>query len=467
MTARPLRPAYRRARTPGAAALSAGARIVCLFTLAAMALGGGGSSAPTSEMLLQIAAAVALAAWALIDLGADGRRIPREAVWLAALLVVLPAAQLIPLPPGLWQALPARESEAAALALVGRESAWMPWTVAPARTFASLLSLVPPVAALLMTATLARHERGWVIRVIAAMAVLSVVIGALQLSSGAGSLWRFYGDANIGFISGFQANRNAEADILLIGFLAATAAAHLLRAQLGEPLARAAVYGLGLTLLIGAVLTGSRTGILLAPVAVLFAMAIWRPAMLRARTAPLGIAAVLAAMVGGLLAARWNPALGRVLARFTLDEDFRFELWKDAIPAIARHWPFGSGLGTFRQAFLPSERLAVVDATWPVRAHNDYLEILLEGGIFGALLALAIIALLVRMMVLAWRVRSTGEGAQVLFAIAVLVIIALHSIVDYPLRSMALAHLSAVAAGMLAAIAAQGANPTRTGGTES
>jgi len=467
MTARPHRPAYRRARAPGIASVSSRARIVCLFTIAAMLLGGGGSSAPISELLLQLAAAVAIIAWALAQAGDERHPVPRAALWLAALAVVLPLIQLVPLPPGLWQALPDRGSEAAALALAGRESAWMPWSQAPARTFASLLSLVPPVAALLMTATLARHERAWVIRTIAAVAVLSVVLGALQLSSGGASIWRFYGTANVGFISGFQANRNAEADVLLIGLVAATAAAHLLRPQLGEPLARVAVYGFGLVLLIGTVLTGSRTGILLAPVAILFALTIWRPTMLRARTAPLAIVAVLAAMVGGLFAARWNPALGRVLARFTLDEDFRFELWKDTIPAISRHWPFGSGLGTFRQAFLPSERLAVVDATWPVRAHNDFLEILLEGGVFGGILVLVVAGLLVRMMVRAWSRRSTGEGAQVLFAIAVLVIIGLHSVVDYPLRSMALAHLSAVAAGMLAAIAAQGAQLARAEWSES
>jgi len=468
MTAQPLRPAYRRARAPGAApSMTAGSRIVCLFTILALMLGGGGSSAPISELLLQLVAAAALVVWALVERGEDRKPVPRTAWLLAGLVVILPLVQLVPLPPALWQSLPDRESEIAALALVGRESSWMPWSVAPARTFASLLSLAPPVAALLMTATLARHERSWVIRAIALVAVVSVVIGALQLSSGDGSVWRFYGAANIGFISGFQANRNAEADVLLIGVVAATAAAHLLRAQLGEPLARVAVYGFGLLLLIGTVLTGSRTGILLSPVAILFALGIWRPAMLRTRTAPLAIVAVIVAMIGGLFAARWNPALGRVLARFTLDEDFRFELWKDTVPAISRHWPFGSGLGTFRQAFLPSERLAVVDATWPVRAHNDYLEVLLEGGVFGGLLALAVVALLVWMMVTAWRRRSTGEGAQVLFAIAVLVIVGLHSIVDYPLRSMALAHLSAVAAGMLAAIAAQGGSLARAGWSES
>jgi O-antigen ligase len=48
-----------------------------------------------------------------------------------------------------------------------------------------------------------------------------------------------------------------------------------------------------------------------------------------------------------------------------------------------------------------------------------------------------------------WR-RQPDLRGQVLFAVGVLIIIALHSLVDYPLRSMALACLAGVAGGMLA-----------------
>ena len=61
--------------------------------------------------------------------------------------------------------------------------------------------------------------------------------------------------------------------------------------------------------------------------------------------------------------------------------DTRFDLWQDTLTAIGNFWPVGSGLGSFSRAILPSERFAVIDETFPNRAHNDYLEFLLEAGL--------------------------------------------------------------------------------------
>ncbi len=49
----------------------------------------------------------------------------------------------------------------------------------------------------------------------------------------------------------------------------------------------------------------------------------------------------------------------------------------------------------------------------------------------------------------AWRKRPE-DRPQVLFGLAALLVIGIHSLVDYPLRSMALACFAALAAGMLA-----------------
>ena len=77
---------------------------------------------------------------------------PRLALGFAAALLALPALQLIPLPPALWQSLPGREAEIAALALIGEANRWLPWTVSPPRTLAALLALIPPAVALVLAA---------------------------------------------------------------------------------------------------------------------------------------------------------------------------------------------------------------------------------------------------------------------------------------------------------------------------
>jgi O-antigen ligase len=177
-----------------------------------------------------------------------------------------------------------------------------------------------------------------------------------------------------------------------------------------------------------------------------------------------GLAGAIAALGAGYLALRQTGPASQALARSSLGRDFRFELWEDTRFAIVQYWPFGSGIGSFKPVFVAAERLEVVDPSMPVRAHNDFLELALEGGIFGLIL-LGLAAVWLGWMTLrAWRSSAPGAGrkggsagdsgarAQIIFAVAVFLIIALHSVVDYPLRSMALACLAGVAAGLLASV---------------
>lgn len=430
------------------------AAIASIFTILAIGFGGGGSSAPLSELAVQVAAVIAAIAWLLTARDCpQASRGDRLVAGIAALVLVLPVVQLLPLPPALWKSLPGREIEAASLGVVGAAQAWMPWSMAPSRTLASLVAMLPAVLALAMAASLDVRQRDWVLRAVVLAVALSVVLGALQLSAGASGGWRPYGADNSGYLNGFQANRNAQADILLIGIAALAAVAVAARGRIGRRLAAAAAITGIAVMVLACVLTGSRTGIFLVPVALIFAVLIWRPRIASRRSLGVAAAVVAAGLATTLFLLRDNTAIGRVLDRFGSERDFRFELWDDTRFAIAAHWPFGSGIGTFRPIFIAVERLEVVDPTMPVRAHNDFLEFVLETGMFGLIVLLACAALLGVAAVRAWRNRSVPTRPQVLFSASVMVTIGLHSFVDYPLRSMALAHLTAIAAGILIACA--------------
>ena len=101
-----------------------------------------------------------------------------------------------------------------------------------------------------------------------------------------------------------------------------------------------------------------------------------------------------------------------------------------------------------------AERLDVVDMTSPVRAHNDWLEWTLEAGLPG-LVVLGIVILVIGWFAVRAIISSNRAGvaparrAQVAFGTGVLIIEGLHAIVDYPMRSMALAILSATALAFL------------------
>lgn len=438
--------------------------IVLVYVALAMLLGGGGTPNPTTELILELLCAVAVAGFLWLR-PADGSAHsgPPPSAWLiAGLVALLPLVQLIPLPPAIWHALGGQQDRIAALALVGSADTWQPISRSPAQTLASLLAMLPPLFLLLAVSSLDAAGRRLAIVAIAAIALVGALFGAIQLSAGEAAP-RLYAESHRGVLTGFQANRNAEADILLIGLVAAvTVLASGLRPAKGR--ARAAgglappkaqfagpvVGAVAILFLVAVILTASRTGIALIPLA-LVASLVAAPA-LRGRgrwrwVAPVGVAFALVAIVGATMA-RGGGVLAKVASRFALTGDARLEMWRDAWFEIQRSWPFGVGMGGAQSALIAAERLEVLGPAIPNRVHNDYLEILLEGGIVGAALVIVIAALLISLIVSGWRKRPESR-AEIVLSTATLLIIGLHSFVDYPLRSMSLSCLAGVAVGLL------------------
>lgn len=409
----------------------------CTLVCAALILGGGGSPAPLFELALQLFAVLALSVWVFTG-SREKYALPREVVVLIGLVTSVPLLQLVPLPPSVWQNLPGRESATAALTLVGTEQSWRPLSLVPHRTFAALLSLGPPTILLVMTANLPVQSRSIVLRTIALVGVTSVVLGGLQLTGG-GHAFRFYDDTHHDWLTGFQANRNAAADVLLVAILALAASVN------GRP-GPATLIGIALMAL-GVVLTGSRAGIaLMLPTLLLIG---WRIAGSRSvHKALLWLGGMASAVLLAAIATAQIPVLRDVLSRFNVTSDARVPLWEDSWIAAMAYWPVGGGVGGFSQLILPFEALAHVDPTVPNRAHNDYLEWLIEAGLPGLIVLALAIAVLVALIIRSCRCASIPAGHR-LFAIGSLAIIAAHSIVDYPLRSMSLACLLAVAVGAI------------------
>lgn len=421
----------------------------------AIILGGGGTPNPMTEVWLELLAGLLVLTW--LWLPGPLRKPADPALWLLALIVVLvPLLQLVPLPPQLWQALPGGETRSAALELIDREDSWQPFTQSAPRTFASLLSLFPPLALMLMTASLARPDRQTLIGMAAVLALLSALLGAFQLAGG-NDAFHLYSSSHPGVVVGFQANRNAEADVLLIGLLALAAFvagdAPSPRRPGVESIWRNGWLAGGIALLLGlgAVLTASRTGVaLLLPVLV----AGWAILALDRRRnwkghGPAIAAGIVIAIGTVLFLLRHNTALQKVAERFDFSGDGREGLWRDTLYAIGQNWPFGTGMGTFVPTFISLEPLEAVDPSVPNRAHNDYLELLLEAGLFGAAALLLASGIVLFMAWRSWR-RARDWRPQIAFGFGVLVLIAAHSVVDYPLRSMSLACLAGLAVGMFA-----------------
>lgn len=296
------------------------------FVAGALILGGGGSPAPQTELLLQVLTCLVLLLWLWLPTPGGQMPLPRDRLaWtLGCLALALPVLQLVPLPPSVWQALPGQEGRIAALSLIGAADHWQPLSQSPPRTLAGLLSLVPPLFAGFAVASLAPEGRQRVLLAVMAIVLCSAVLGTAQVSLGSDAL-RLYAESHRDYLVGFQANRNAQSDVLLIGAVATGAVIVPMLAAAGRRRRRdrsaprigarawwlvlAGVVGL---LLLAVVLTGSRMGIALIGVAVLALWLILRPVSGRLRDRRMvGAAAIGAAvlLITGYLLLQSNTML--------------------------------------------------------------------------------------------------------------------------------------------------------------
>jgi len=142
-----------------------------------------------------------------------------------------------------------------------------------------------------------------------------------------------------------------------------------------------------------------------------------------------------------------------VLDRFKADpfDDGRMIVQATTFDAARDAAPWGTGLGTFRRVYEQREPVEAVIQAYVNRAHNDWLEFYLEAGWPGLFL---LSAWIIWWLVATWRAgRSDGDRADPAMrlvrrlAVVALVAVAIHSLVDFPMRTIA---LSTVVAAMVA-----------------
>ena len=179
---------------------------------------GGSPQGRWGNAILQLLA-VAIIAWALVERGDEPlSKSVRQllAIVSAALLIVL--IQLVPLPAGIWTAFPGREFVEDGFRLLGIAPPAMPLTLAPYETQATALALLPPLGMLAATMGLRGYSPVWLAAALIAGAMAGVLLGILQVSSPLpeASPWYLYRISNFGVATGFFANSNHMANLLLV-----------------------------------------------------------------------------------------------------------------------------------------------------------------------------------------------------------------------------------------------------------
>lgn len=397
--------------------------------LSALLLGGGGNSAPLHNLFIQMVAIVVLALVAWQRRLAPRDRAETLALILLLLVLLTPILHIVPLPYSVWSALPGRELAVEVAALVGTTGEWRPLSLDPEASALSGLFLLAPAAMFLSVLRLGEQQRRRLAIIVIAAAILSLILGGLQVAAGAQSL-RLYAGSHNQLPTGLFINRNHQADLSLIALLLSAA----LLTREARPEVRTWLWLAAMLLFsVGVLATSSRMGLLLLPLAILGSMRFSSLKNLRNRGAT--ILWVGAAALASLAIVGRSAGAERTLARFQSLSDVRFEFWSDAMVAARQYFPFGSGLGTFDPVYRAIEDLNQIGPLYVNHAHNDYLELLIETGAWGCLLLFLFVVLF------GWLLfrKTAGEGRQLRKAAAFSIfLLMLHSLVDYPLRMLSL-----------------------------
>lgn len=417
----------------------------------ALFLGGGSSLFPLTRMFVELGAAGVLVGYAMRGWRAPAERWTVAAIILIVLMFALPVIQLIPLPFAVWTALPGRGEAADIIRAEGLAPITMPISLQPDATRLAAAFLLPPVATFIATLHAGAARRvlyGWTI---VTMALVGALLGLLQTSAGT-ALYLYSGDYTAA--TGFFTNKNHHADLLLLA-MPLLAALTVVGRRLGlwfpsKPIAAGAILVLALSV----VAANSRMGLLLLPVAIATAGLVLLASKRRRRPRwPLPALAALAAAVLAvlILVAEGSGVAARALDRFGGGPDARLTFWPDVVTAIGRYQPVGSGLGSFVSIFQRDEAMTTLSFTYVNHAHNDVLEIALEAGWAGIALVIAAVVL---WLFAAWRaLRPAARGTATPLHVACVVgtvILAVHSQIDYPLRTLTLACTLAFLVGCLA-----------------
>ena len=430
----------------------------------AMLLGGG--QGWLGERLLELPAlALALLAVWRLETAAHAVAWRRDFYTLPCLLLALPLLQLLPLPWSLWSSLPGRAAIADSLLAAGLEPQWLHWSLAPHETVRALLGLLVPAGLFMACLALSAAQRRRLMALVLGIAALNLLQGLLQLLEGPASRLYFYAITNRGDAVGLFANRNHLASLLATALPVATGmlidrlrhrrhAARDLRVWL--------LTALLVLLAVGVTATRSRAALLLLMCSLVGScLVLFRSQGHRAgwveslRWLQLGAVLALVLIV--------QYTLFALLSRLRTDplDDLRWRLAAQTLQVAAPFHGTGLGLGSFVHAYDligdPSASLR----EYINHAHDDYAELWLEGGVPALLLMLLAVSACILQLRRQWRLQRVyaslppaqrDHHRSLMLGVAFsLALLALHSAIDYPLRTMAMQAYAALLAAMLVA----------------
>jgi len=367
------------------------------------------------------------------------------AVWLIfSLAALLTASHLVPLPYDVWSNLPGRQVIVDIDKAVGLGQISRPLSMSPETTLNALLSLSVPFAVLVLASQFDGLQQRRALGVVLLLSFTSAAVGLLQ-ATGADIV--HYSRQATQDVAGLFVNRNHQAALLALIFPMAAVAISA-GVGLGLPRKIEAFAGASMCLVVVplVLITGSRTGLLVAGVSLVLLFAFGLLPLKRVAIRPWVRYSAAFASVGALVGATiWASRDVAFMRLEDQTEDLRWPVWQSIVDMLPHYLPWGTGAGSYVEAYQILEPDSLLRPTFSNHAHNEALEILFTAGIPGAALVLLAVVFLAAA---AWRCLLASGDAALFKRLGILVIIllAIASISDYPVRTPILSAVFVLAA---------------------
>lgn len=420
--------------------------LLAFFLLILFATGGASRTDTQSLIILRPLAIIACAVACITLRYAHFKGRAWLLVWVAALFI-LATLHVVPLPPSMWQSLAGRQNLVEVEMLTDLSNIWRPLTLAPMNGWHALVSLFVPLAVILLGIQCHRNDLLNLLPLVIALTTVSGLIGLMQVIGDPQGPLYFYRITNHGWAVGLFANRNHAATLLaclfpMLAVYAATARGENDFVRMRQLVAASIAIVLVPLILV----TGSRSGLVSAMIGLVAATSLYRPPtgintsgrgkqfMLRPLPV-LGFFGVLSLTFLTYFFSR-AEAIERLFSQ-SASGDSRTDFWTVSVDLFWKYFPWGSGSGSFVEAFQILEPNYLLDATYLNRAHNDWVEIAVTFGLPGVIgLTFASATFLWRSFQL-WRSADPSRRSVAFGRLAsvCMAIIAVASVSDYPLRT--------------------------------
>jgi len=125
--------------------------------------------------------------------------------------------------------------------------------------------------------------------------------------------------------------------------------------------------------------------------------------------------------------------------------EIRFTIWQASWDVLKTYFPAGAGFGSFADVYKAGEPLATLEPSYINHAHNDFIEIVMDGGVPALALLVAGLAIFLVRLVRVVMAYDGKDGGLALAGGVIMSVLILASASDYPLRVPSIAAMMAIA----------------------